>query len=349
MSKHILLYGATGYTGQLIAQTATAAGLSPILAGRTASKIAPIAQKFGLPYRAFGLENNAEIQQALEGTAVILNCAGPFQRTAPAFIQACLQSGTHYLDLAGEVPEFEAVRLHDTAAQQAGIMLMPGAGFGVVPTDCLALHLKNRLPAASQLVLAYETVGGVSQGTAQTVLKNLHQPGFVRRDGRLIPAKPAEKSLRVDFGHGKQTAVSNPWRADLTSAAHTTGIATIETYAVFPAPVRWIMQSPFLRRLWGRPAWQKGLDWLINRLPAGPSEKELRNGRTTIWGQATAPNGQTATLWLHGPEAYLFTAQTAVALLQRILSGQTQPGWQTPARVYGADFINAIPHIQIHS
>lgn len=348
MSKTLILYGATGYTGQLIAQTAIAQGLQPVLAGRTASKIAPLAHQWGVEYCAFALEDVGQMHQALAGAAVLLNCAGPFRQTAKPLIAACLQSSVHYLDLAGEVPEVEAVRQFDTAAQQAGILLLSGAGFGIVPTDCVAMYLKNRLPTATNLVLAYATIGSVSQGTAQTVLKELHRPGFVRREGALMAALPAATSLSVDFGQGAQRAVYNPWRADLVTAYHTTGIPNIETYTVFPNPIPQIMQSTMLRRLWEKPAWQRTLTWLIGRLPAGPTARQLQNGSTHIWGQARAADGQTVTVRLAGPEAYLFTAQTAIALTRRILAGDLQPGWQTPARLYGAEFITTLPNLKFH-
>jgi short subunit dehydrogenase-like uncharacterized protein len=251
-----------------------------------------------------------------------------------------LRTKTHYLDIAGEVPEFEAMKNRHGKAEQAGVMLLPGVGFGVVPTDCLALHLKTRLPSATHLTLAFETVGGVSQGTLHTVLKNLHKAGVVRESGRLLAVRPAAKQRHINFGQGTIKAVLNPWRGDLVTAYRSTGIANIETYSAFPAPLPTLMAAErFAGWLWNSAAFQRLLDWLIGRLPAGPSEEELQQGLTRIWGEATDDSGQKVVARLAGPEAYIFTALTAITIIKRVLTGELSAGFQTPAQLYGPDFV----------
>jgi short subunit dehydrogenase-like uncharacterized protein len=245
----LMIYGATGYTASLIAKEAKKQNLPVVLAGRSKDKLAPIGQELGFETRAFTLESTSH---NLQGITVLLNTAGPFSKTNVPLIEACLRQGVHYLDIAGEVAEFESVANYDTRAREANVMLMPGVGFGVVPTDALALFLKERLPDAVSLELAYETVGGVSQGTLSTVFGNIHTPGVVRKNGTLETARPATQKRNIDFGSGSKVAVSNPWRADLFTAYHTTGIPSVETFSVFPGPVQWMMQSQSsLGWLWG--------------------------------------------------------------------------------------------------
>ncbi len=263
------------------------------------------------------------MRDGLTGITVLLNCAGPFDRTATPLIDGCLHSGTHYLDLAGDVPEFQTTAARDAEAVQAGVMVLPGAGFGVVPTDCLAMHLHRRLPDATRLELAFQTVGG------------------------LLPQRAAARRMQVDFGQGPITVATNPWRADLVTAAYSTGIATIDAFTALPAPVRGLMRiAPRMPVLFGSAPWRAAMNALIRRLPAGPTDQQLAAGASRIWGRVSTPDGREAAATIHGPEPYEFTAQTARLLLRHILAGQAIPGFQTPASAYGADLVLELDDIR---
>ena len=199
MSSTFLLYGATGYTGELIARAAVQRGLHPILAGRSERTLAPLAAELKLDYRVFSLEEITALDAGLADVTTVLNCAGPFTFTASRLAEACIRTRTHYLDIAGEVPEFQTLAKLDTQAQSAGVMLLPGVGFGVVPSDCLALHLKSRLPSATTLSLAFHAIGGVSRGTLLTTLKDLPSPGVVRHEGKLVPIRARSETRRIDL------------------------------------------------------------------------------------------------------------------------------------------------------
>ncbi|MBO3457482.1 saccharopine dehydrogenase NADP-binding domain-containing protein [Aetokthonos hydrillicola Thurmond2011] len=347
MTAKVLLYGATGYVGKLIAQLAKRDSLDIILAGRNRESVAAQANELGLEFRVFSLDSAAVIESALADVFVVLNCVGPFSLSAKPLVDACLKVGTHYTDIAGEVPEFQALLERDAEAKAAGIMLLPGIGFGVVPTDCLAVYLKSQLPTANKLTLIYETQGGVSQGTANTVLPNLHVMGVVRKDGKLISAQPGAKSLRIDLGDGFVTAVTNPWRADLVTAYYSTKIENIEVYTVFPAPLPLLMQSSrYLRGIFDSPLFQSGIKSLLKTLPSGPTEAERAKGKTRVLGIVEDETGQKIQARLEGSEAYDLTALTAVATIKHILQGQTELGFQTPASVYGANFILEIPGVK---
>ncbi|MFD4543803.1 saccharopine dehydrogenase family protein [Streptomyces bauhiniae] len=349
MSPTALIYGATGYIGRLTARRAVEAGMRPVLAGRDAAALAGAGRELGLPVRAFALDDQAAVYDAVGGGAVVLNCAGPFDRTAPPLIDACLRAGTHYLDLAGEVPEFRLAADHDGQARAAGVMLLPGAGFGVVPTDSIAVHLKRRLPGADRLEIAFHTVGGLSRGTAATLLRDLPRTGVRLDQGVYRPHRAASVTRKIDFGRGPVTAAANPWRADLLTAAHSTGIRTIDTYTVLPAPVRTLMTlAPKAPALFTSAPWRAVTNALIRRLPPGPDDAALAKGSSHVWARVTDSGGQQASAVLHGPEAYEFTARAALAVLRRVLDGDHPPGFQTPASAYGPDLVLTIPGVTRH-
>ncbi|MDN5860581.1 MAG: saccharopine dehydrogenase NADP-binding domain-containing protein, partial [Pseudonocardia sp.] len=335
-----LIYGVTGYIGRLCARRAQESGLRPVLAARDQHQLAALGRELDLPTRAFALDDPAAVESGLRGVDVALNCAGPFDRTSDALVDACLRTGTHYVDLAGEVPEFETVAARDAEARRAGVMLLPGAGFGVVPTDCLAAHLHARLPEATHLELAFQTVGGLSRGTARTLVRDLHRTGVRRQDGRFVPQRAAARRRRIDFGQGPVVAAINPWRADLFTAARSTGIPSIDVYTALPAPVRGLMRlAPRCPALFAARPWQAGTDALIRRLPTGPTDRQLHAGSTRVWARVTAPGDRRVAATLRGPEAYEFTARTARLILQRVLGGAVTPGFQTPATAYGPDLV----------
>jgi short subunit dehydrogenase-like uncharacterized protein len=350
MTATALIYGVTGYMGHLAARRAAEAGLKPVLAGRDPAGIAVVGRELGLPTRAFALDDPAAVRAGLKDITVVLNGAGPFDRTSLPFIEACLETGTHYLDFAGEVPEFQIAADFGERAKEAGVMLLPGAGFGVVPTDCLAVHLHRQLPDADRLEIAFQTIGGLSRGTASTLLRDLPRTGVRRQGGAYVPQRAANVTTKVNFGAGPVTVANNPWRADLFTAAHSTGIPTIDTYTALPTPVRVLMRvASRLPRVFESRAWHAVLDPLVRRLPAGPGDEDLAKGSSHVWGRATAADGREVVGTLHGPEAYEFTAQAARVLLERVLAGRVAAGFQTPGSAYGADLVLEVEGVRIDS
>jgi short subunit dehydrogenase-like uncharacterized protein len=339
MKTNFLLYGANGYTGTLIARLAIERGLRPRLAGRDRDKIGKLASELGLEQSAFALDDTASLDAALQESAAVLHCAGPFSRTSKQMAAACLRTKTHYLDITGEIVVFESLAARDAEARQAGVMLLPGVGFDVVPSDCLAAHLKRRLPSATRLTLAIQGLGRISHGTATTMVENIHRGGMVRRAGKLTPVPAAWKTRDVDFGRGPTKATTIPW-GDVSTAFHSTGIPNIEVYAALPNATRRMMKlsRPLKRFLSAQPV-QRFLKKRIKAQPAGPNEKERLRGRSFVWGEVTDDDGQAKASRLQGPEGYSLTAMTALAIVERVLKGDAPAGFQTPSRAYGADLI----------
>lgn len=337
-----LLYGANGYTGELIVRMAVERGLRPLLAGRNRNAVGALAFELGLDYRAFALDEREMLDAAIADVPVVLHAAGPFAHTSRPMVDACLRTATHYLDITGEVGVFEAIARRDEEAKAAGVMLLPGAGFDVVPSDCLAAHLKTRLPTAERLALAFLALSRVSRGTATTALEHMHQGGLVRRNGKLKGIQPGRLIREADFGRGPTEVVAIPW-GDLSTAYYSTGIPNIETYAVLPPPARALMSAPFPFKtlLTSYPA-RRILTWVIRSGPPGPDEQQRAQGKSILWGEVSDAAGNRCISRLRTPEGYTLTALTALAIVERVRAGQAPTGFQTPSRAYGADFILTI-------
>ena len=141
MKKKWMIYGANGYTGKLIAKQARKRGMKPILAGRNNESIEVIAAETGFDFLVFDLDDASAVNKALQGISIVLHCAGPFSATSQPIIEACLRNGCHYLDITGEISVFANAHKQSDEARHADVVLMPGVGFDVVPTDCLAATL----------------------------------------------------------------------------------------------------------------------------------------------------------------------------------------------------------------
>lgn len=340
-----LLYGANGYTGELIAREAKARGLAPILAGRNQDAIIALARELDLPYRVFGLDAAKTVQDNLREIKVVLHCAGPFSKTAGVMAEACLANGTHYLDITGEIGVFEMLHTKDRLAREQNVMLLPGVGFDVVPTDCLAAHLKRRLPTATHLELAWRGTARASQGTMLTALQNIGEGGAIRRDGKITRVPSAYKTREVDFGRGPTKVIAIPW-GDVSTAFYSTGIPNIIDYVAFPPMLQRMISASryFGGVLVSKPA-QNFLTAQVKSQPAGPSLQERTQGTTRVWGEVRDAAGKRCVSRLVTPEAYQLTTFSALAAVQKVLVGNVKPGYQTPSLAFGSDFVMELPKV----
>jgi len=335
--KTFLIYGANGYTGELITRFAAEQNLKPVLAGRNAGKIEALARQHDLDFRVFSLEETGKLDAALEETEFVLHCAGPFSLTSKLMVEACLRNQRHYLDITGEITVFETLARLDAKAKDAGIMIMPGVGFDVVPSDCLAKYLKGKLPSATDLSLAFYGMGKISHGTQATMTMNVGRGGAVRRNGEITPVPAAYKTREIDFGEVQKTGVTIPW-GDVSTAFYSTGIPNIEVYTVLPrANLKMLKLSRYLGWLLATKPVQS---YLQKQIPAGgPSDEERAKGKTYLWGDASDESGNKVEARLQTVEGYTLTALTALRIAGKILDGNFCAGFQTPAKCYGADLI----------
>ncbi|MBW7933605.1 MAG: saccharopine dehydrogenase NADP-binding domain-containing protein [Gemmatimonadaceae bacterium] len=339
----IVLYGANGYTGQLVIEECLARGVRPVLAGRSESSLRALGERTGLAWRVAPLDDPRSLDALLHDARVVVHCAGPFAATSRPMADACLRNRVHYLDITGEIAVFEALAARDAEARARGVMLLPGAGFDVVPSDCLAAHLKSRLPSATELALAFHGGTGVSRGTARTMAENAGGPGAVRRGGRITAVPPAWRTRAVPFADRERLTVTIPW-GDVSTAFHSTGIPDIAVYVgVSPGAIRSLRLSrlvaPLLRTRWMR----RKLVEAIERRPPGPSAEARARANAQLWGEVRDEFDNTASATLVTPDGYSLTAKTAVLAAQRVLAGEAIPGFQTPSRAFGADFILQVP------
>lgn len=343
-SNQIVVYGSYGYTGKLIVNECVAKKLDVVLAGRNEAQLQQQSKQSGYPYQVVESSDLEGLKKLLTPAAVVIHCGGPFRYTAEIMAAACLATKTHYTDITGEYLVFESLPKLDQQAKDLGITIMPGTGFDVVPSDCLALHLKNRLPSATHLQLAFTmSKGGLSRGTSKSMTEGLGYGGMVRKEGKLITIPLGEKVLEIDFGSFKTKTLCIPW-GDISTAWRSTGIPNIEVYT--GATDKMISNAKmsnylgwFLRMRWVKNFMLKQID----KKPAGPSDEKRESGRSFLWGRVTDPSGKECVSRLETLSGYSLTAKTAVLIAEKILKGDLKTGYQTPAMAYGENFILEIP------
>jgi short subunit dehydrogenase-like uncharacterized protein len=345
MSDSMMIYGATGYTGKLMVRRALDIGLHPVLGGRSESKLAVMAQHLGLEYRVAHLADPGRLDAALRGIHVVLHAAGPFSATWCPMVDACLRSGTHYLDITGEIRVIEALVQRDAEARKRKIMIMPAVGFDVVPSDCLVAHLARRLPGACRLALGLAGLRFMTRGSARTLLEAVDL-GVVRRNGVITPVPLGSLQRRFDYGGGARLSLNISW-GDVVTAYYTTGIPNIETYYEATPMVQAVLTAGrYFGWLLSSTPWQALLSALADIVPEGPTEEERASSKMVIVAEAADGRGRRVTSRLHTPEAYSLTGTTALTIARRALQGDSECGFQTPARVYGADFVLSLADVQ---
>jgi short subunit dehydrogenase-like uncharacterized protein len=334
----IILYGSYGYTGQLIAQQCKNRKLNVILSGRNAEALRMQSQKTGYPFQVVNLSESDALRALLQKGKVLIHCGGPFQFTAVTMLEMCLQSQTHYTDITGEYQVFEMLAGYDGKGKSAGITIMPGTGFDVVPSDCLAVYLKQKLPAARNLSLAFKAQGGLSRGTASTMIEGLGHKSVVRENGKLIEVPMGDKVRYIDFGPFASRCLNIPW-GDIVTAWHSTRIPNIEVY--MSSSKQMIAAAKATRYL----NWLLSSRWLKNLMrrriakTTGPDERKRGRGKAFLWGKVWDDSGNSYTAGIETINGYALTAKTSVLIAEKILKNDFRPGFQTPGGAYGADLI----------
>jgi short subunit dehydrogenase-like uncharacterized protein len=340
-SPNWMIYGATGYTGRLVADLAVARGHRPVLAGRSRS-VERLAAALGLRARVFDLEDPALVGRSLAGCRVVAHCAGPFSATSRPMIDACLSAGTHYVDITGEIDVFEAAfRRHDEARARA-VVICPGVGFDVIPTDCVAATLAEVLPGATRLALGFDTASGVSAGTARTTLEALPGGGRVRRAGRVETIPLGSLTRTIDFGRGPRRSMAIPW-GDVATAFATTRIPNIEVYVPMPRAAAFAIRclQP-ARRLFATAGVRRTLQSLVGH-SVGPSPQSRAAAPTWVWGEACDGAARTAVARLRTANVYDVTAHGVVMAVEHLVESDDTGGVFTPSRLLGPRCVERIP------
>ena len=344
MSDPILIYGAAGYSGRLATRACLELGLRPVLAGRTETTVADQAARHGLEHRIFDLQDPGRVDAGLAGMRAVLHMAGPYSQTGRLMADGCLRTGVHYLDITGETQVVEGFARLGRAARERGVMLMPSVGFDVVPTDCLAAHVARHVPDADTLAIAMTSLAFITRGSARTAMEAAGA-GIGRRNGRIARVGLASIEQTFDFGDGPRACINCTW-GDVANAWYTTGIPNIDVFFEATPFLRALLflagtYAPFLRTAAGQ-AWLRAH---VAMLPEGPSEQKRRSTRMVVVARATHPDGRRKTARLHTPEAYTFTGIASAHVARRVLAGDFEPGFQTPGRVFGPEFVLSLPGV----
>jgi short subunit dehydrogenase-like uncharacterized protein len=343
-SSQIVVYGSYGYTGKLIVDLCKTKNLQVVLAGRNEQSLKQQSEKTGYPYQVVESNDLEGLKKLLLPAAVVIHCGGPFRHTAETMAQACLATNTHYTDITGEYQVFESLPKLDSKAKELNLMIMPGTGFDVVPSDCLALHLKNRLPSATHLQLAFTmSKGGLSRGTSKSMTEGLGYGGLIRKDGQLTYCALGSKVKEIDFGSFKTKTLCIPW-GDISTAWRSTGIPNIEVYTGATESMianakrsnyfNWLFRMRFVK------------DYMLKQIdkkPAGPSDEKRESGRSFLWGKVWDASGNECASRIETLSGYALTAHTSVLIAEKILAGDFKSGYQTPAMAYGAELIMEAP------
>ena len=338
-----MIYGANGYTGELIAREAGRRGLTPILAGRNSGSVAALATELGLESRCFGLDDSAALARGLKDVGLMLHCAGPFSATSRPMIEACLSAHCHYLDITGEISVFEYAQAQSERARQAGSVLCPGVGFDVIPTDCVASALKDALPDATHLALGFDSRSGFSPGTAKTSVEGLAQGGKIRRDGKIVAVPLAFSVRRIDFGDGEKLAMTIPW-GDVSTAWYTTGIPNIEVYIPgSPGMISGARRANYFRWLLGWQPVQRAIKKRIDKKVKGPDEALRARLPTHVWGEVRNAAGVVRTARVKTANGYSLTVTGSLTVVEHLLREEPAGGAYTPSRLLGADLVTKLP------
>ncbi|MFJ7792588.1 saccharopine dehydrogenase family protein [Pseudomonas sp. NPDC096950] len=314
--KTLMIYGATGYTGRMAAEHAKAQGLDVVIAGRNADRLASLATQLDVPYRVF----NADASADLTGIGVLLNFAGPFAQTAGPLINACIKAGVDYLDITAEINVYRLAERLGGQAAEAGVMLLPGVGWDVVPTDCLAMHVARRVQNPQSLKVALQVPGSMSRGSAMSVGEIIGAGLLARVDGQLV-ATPGAQPHDFDFGDGPVVCAPLSF-GDLVTGWHSTGIPDIAMFVHISGD-----------------AFPEGD---LSQLPDGPNAEQRDAHRARAVAEVTGADGRVARSVIETVNGYSYTPLAAVEAARRVLTGERRAGFETPGRVFGMGFAETI-------
>lgn len=341
-----MIYGANGFTGRLVADLAVERGERPVVAGRDPGKVAAFAAPRGLESRIFDLSEPARVAEMLHDIDVVAHCAGPFSATSAPMVRACLLSGTHYLDITGEIDVFESIFARHDEARDAGVVLLPGAGFDVVPTDCLAAMVAAELPGATSLDIAFQAGGRISPGTLKSAWEGAALGGRARVDGELRTVPLAWRRREVTFPSGSRQVTSLPW-GDVASAYRSTGIGTITTFTRLPVPDLGDRPGKLTQTLLGSGPVQRAGKAAISAFVKGPGRATRSHSWVEVFAEATDEAGKSVSAALIGPDTYDMTADSVLRAVSALAAESPAPGAHTPSTAFGRDFIRRLHGVKI--
>ncbi len=337
----LLVYGANGYSAGLIIEELLKRNIKPVLAGRNEKAVKQVSQRLNLPYKIFDLSEIESVVQNIKEFHTVLNCAGPFKYTAKQLIEACLEAEANYLDITGEIPVLQTAFENDDAAKKSGIVILPSVGFDIIPTDCLAKRLSEKMPDAKHLMLGLlNKKGKISRGTWLTTIEFLGATGRIRREGKLIESQIGEYKISVKRNDFDFSGISIPW-GDVFSSFCSTGIPNVEVYLGVPKFLYnavWLV--PVIQRIISLKILKNVISGFIKNNFTGPNKNQRDSTVTYIWGRVKNEKGETYDEAYKVMEGYNLTAVGAAESVIRVLHGEVGPGTKTPSLAFGSNFMD---------
>ena len=326
----IAVYGATGYTGRLVAAELRRRGLTATLCGRSRDRLEAVVRTLGVdwPVRAAAIDDAPALRQALLGAKVVINCAGPFTFYGAPVIEAALDVGAHYCDTTGEQPYMKGVlEFLDEPARSRGLAVVPGVGFDYVPGDLACALAADGIESVSSVDVAYAVRGfGATRGTMHSALEMMSGGDVEYVGGAWRPAgrPPLGETFRFPPPLGEQLVARYPAGEIVTVPQHvdTRSVRARITARSFAPTARLTRFVPAIAGFVLAPLLRTPLsdlcDVVIRRLPEGPSEEDRRASAFTVVADAHGVDGQTARVVVEGRDVYGITAVMAVEFARRM-------------------------------
>jgi saccharopine dehydrogenase (NAD+, L-lysine-forming) len=307
LRNDVLLLGAAGNSGRLIAAELAARGLSVRLAGRRRGPLEELARVLGADgattdVRTVDVGDATSLAEAITDVGVVLSTIGPFARQAGPVIDACLAAGVSYVDIANEWAAVRGLLDRDEQARAHAVTLVTGAGFGPAATETLVLRLAGQMGAVPDLVrvAAAAAVTRHSDGVLQTIQESLSQGVTITyRDDQVVREPLGSGAAILTFGGAQRQMLPGPV-GDLEAARLASGAANVVAYIADPA---------------------------------APSS----GTSSCTWAEVVTPGGHIAVAELVAGEGVRATAAIAAETARRVLAG-AKPGAWTPGQLFGADF-----------
>ncbi|WP_375423635.1 saccharopine dehydrogenase NADP-binding domain-containing protein [uncultured Friedmanniella sp.] len=352
-TDEVFVLGGYGRTGRSVADDLATSGVTPVLVGRDAGRLAEAARPGG--HRTVVAASAEAMATAVvrERPTVVLNTIGPFTRTAPPLVGACLAAGSEYVDLANDMAAVPALLARQGDAVRSGRTLVTGAGFGVTATESVVAWLCEGADPAERVrvdmvpSLALEA-GRLGEALAGTLVEGLPGvPGGGRFQGRrvadgvLAAASIGGGVLALRTPEGDEVSVALMPLGELVAAQRASGARFVDAASseapsgrlvrlALPVAASLLHLGVLRRFVAGRLA--------AVRFADRPAPREHSWGHADVaWSDGTAAEG-----WVRLPEAQAATVAIAAEVARRLARHEGRPGAFTPAALFGHQLLTSL-------
>ena len=356
MAGRIVVFGATGYTGELTARALVKRGARPLLAGRDADRVARLAAELGgLESTVADVDRPGSVRALVERGDVLVTTVGPYLRFGEPALDAAVDGGAHYFDATGEGPFIRRVfDEYGARAQRADCALLTAFGYDFVPGNLAgALALREAADGgrrATRVEIFYVTTGGgPSGGTMASGISVMLRPGFAFRHGRLTDERQGARVAAYRWGARSGAGMSISGSEHFSLPRLHRELRDVGVYLGVPGAQTWQLQAASaavapaqmiepLGRMVER-AWS-----MVGRgSTGGPSESARRRARAGVLARALDESGdRLAEVRLEGGDPYEFTAAILAWGATRAAEGELRAsGALGPAEAFDLDDLHS--------